>query len=195
MKKNKIKVLVLLSLIVVVSCASNIKTKSFGNESLYRFKTYAFLPENQSSISEFNRKFDSSIDKDAVLALKNKMKEKGFTLDKNNPDLVVLISHSININDNLKKDAFNNKTASSSSQSNVPYSASSGGRSHKRYFGSGTSESKRPYKKGYLVVELFDNNTKDLVWYGMIKDFKTDITDQGLSVRMVNEIFKEFPTE
>ncbi len=47
--------------------------------------------------------------------------------------------------------------------------------------------------QGSLVVEVFDKNSKELVWIGIAENYKAHISDQTLMSRMISEVFKEFP--
>ncbi|MGC6431083.1 MAG: DUF4136 domain-containing protein [Jejuia sp.] len=54
-------------------------------------------------------------------------------------------------------------------------------------------EDSEPYQKGSLVAEVFNQKSKQLLWVGIAKDFKSHISDQTLNKVMVDKIFEAFP--
>lgn len=195
--KKKLRFAPLLGLLVLMSCAvTNVKTKKFTDDDFSNFKTFAYLPNTSFSVEEFKSDFDQSIKESLIASMNKKMIEKGFSVNTNNPDLLVLLTTSNDIKSNL-----NNKEKNSSEQSGIGGGVSSGPNyatvstlNYKRYLSNGEDEiNNRPYKAGSLVVEVFSTKTKELIWLGIAEDFKSHISDQTLMSRMVNEVFNKFP--
>ena len=186
-------IFVLLVSLIMFNCASTVTSKKFTDDSLDNYQTFAYLPETQMSPSEFNRAVDEYTDDNAVTQLKTQMENRGFTLDSNNPDLLVLISGSIGINSNQRKNG-RNTSAGASSGSTGPYAATATSSNITRSSGN-TANSNRPYQTGNMVIEVFDSNTKELIWVGMVKDFKNDIASTSASSSMVDAIFTKFPKD
>ncbi|WP_422104284.1 DUF4136 domain-containing protein [Winogradskyella sp.] len=183
-------------LLILMSCASNIKSKKYTDDDFKSFKTFAYLPNTAFKVDEFNAESDASIEESLIATMNDKMVEKGFTLDTNNPDLLVLLSTSNEIKSNLQNQKNNYEQAPSggSSAGNSPNYASVSSTDYKRYFSSSEDALyNKPYKKGTLIVQVFSKASKELIWAGMAEDFKAHISDQTLMTRMINEIFNEFP--
>ena len=185
--------LAVLSCIFIFSCASNVKSKKFSDDDLSDFKTFAYLPDTEMNISDFNSDLNPSIDEAAIMKMKANMEREGFSLDQNNPDLVVLIFSSEGINSSLKKDGSGRSTPGSSSAASSPYSGSSTSGTSQNFKGRKKATSSRAFQTGNMVIEIFNSKTKALVWSGLAKDFKTDIASQNLSQSMVDAIFTKFP--
>lgn len=180
--------------LMMLNCASRIKTKTIDNQNPYDHKTFAYVSDTDMDPAAFKRALNPNIEALAIEQMKTRMNAVGFAMDAKNPDLVVLISNSNSIESNLKKDGTNSATSQSSSSGMMPYSGSSSSTTTKRIATTTSSTpTTRPFKNGNMVIELFNAKTKALVWVGTAKNFKTDIAGQNLSIMMVDEIFNNFP--
>ena len=184
---------VFLGLIFLLGCASNIKTKKYTKDNLGDFTTFAYLPNTAFTISEFSDESFNAVDESLVTILENQMTEKGYTLNPENPDLLVLIktSRAINSEESTKSKYEKSSGGSSGASPNFASTGSSGG---KKYLGSNeSSTNNQPYKEGDLSVRIYDRKTKELVWIGQAYNYKSHISDQSLMERMLKDIFKKFP--
>ena len=144
------------------------------------------------NLDEFDNNSDESVEASLVTLLKEKMIEKGFSIDKNSPDLLVLLTTSDAINSN--EDTRSQYERASSGGSPNYSSSNSTSNNNKRYSGKNNNELKnKPYKKGTLIIEVLNRKSKELLWVGTAKNFKVHISDQTLMSTMMNEIFKKFP--
>jgi hypothetical protein len=187
------RIVMLLLCILMMNCASNVRTKKINNQNPFDYKTYAYLPDTGMDASTFNRDLGPSMDAPAIEKLNDEMSALGFSKDLNNPDMVVLISDSNTIKSNQKKDGRNSAASQSTSGTNSPYSGGASGSSTKRYTSPNETPSTRPYQNGNMVIEFFNSKTKELIWVGSAKNFKSDIAGQNLSGLMVTAIFDKFP--
>ncbi|MBV7270687.1 DUF4136 domain-containing protein [Winogradskyella luteola] len=188
------KCLLVIGLLILVSCASNVKTKKYTDEDFKNFKTFAYLPNTAFDTDEFNNGSDKSIEESLIAVMNDKMVEKGFSVNRDNPDLLVLLTTSNEIKSNLQNRNNFEQAPIGGGNSNSPNYASVSSTDYKRYYSKGEEEiSNRPYKKGTLIVEVFNRKSKELIWVGIAEDFKAHISDQTLMTRMINEVFKEFP--
>lgn len=193
--KTSLKILGLFSLMLLVSCASAIKTKKHVKYDLNDYKTFAYLYNTSFDASDFNSDSDISVEASLIDALNKNMTVKGFSVDTDNPDLLVLFSTSNSING--EKAANPNQESQSTlgggeAGMNGPYAAVSSS-NYRRYLDNSSTTSSRPYKTGSLLVEVFSRETKELVWSGSAEDFTTHISDQTLTTRLLYEMLKEFP--
>lgn len=194
--KKKLRFLPVLGLLILMSCATNVKTKKFTDGNFDNFKTFAYLPNTSFSPEEFKTTLDQSVKESLITSMNKKMIEKGFTVNTNNPDLLVLLTTSNDIKSNLNNKEKNNseQAAIGSGTSSGPNYATVSASNYKRYLSNGEDEiNNRPYKAGSLIVEVFNTKSKELIWLGIAEDFKAHISDQTLMTRMVNEVFNEFP--
>ena len=162
--KKKLRFLPVLGLLILMSCATNVKPKKFTGDDFNNFKTFAYLPNTSFSPEEFKTTSDQSTKESLIDKMNKKMIEKGFSINTDNPDLLVLLTTSNDIKSNL-----NNKEKNDSEQSGIGGGVSSGPNyatvsalNYKRYLSNGEDEiNNRPYKAGSLVVEVINTKSKE----------------------------------
>jgi len=192
--KTSIKFLGLAVLMFLVSCATGIKTKKHVKYDLNDYKTFAYLPNTTFDVADYDAEGDKKVEQSLIDALNKNMMVKGFTLDTENPDLLVMLSTSSSIdgekaaNPNLES----TETLGADSQMSGPNYASVSSNNYKRYVDN-SSTTDRLLKTGSLLVEVFSRETKELVWSGSADDFSTHISDQTLTTRLLYEMLKDFP--
>lgn len=175
-----------------MSCASQIKTMKYSDADISNFKTFAVYASNSSFKADaFKTSSNKPVDESLISLINSKMSEKGFSQNSSEPDLVIFLLNSNEINSNNGVE--DNQGDSNSGSSGFPTtSALTAG--YSRITNTKTSNPKDvPLTNGALVVEVFNRETKELLWVGIAKDFKSHIADQTLMSRMVNRVFKEFP--
>ncbi|GEM_PF-4220277 len=190
--KKTLKFLSVLGLLILLDCASNIRTEKFTEDNFSNFKTFAYLPSTTLNSNEFSKDSGNSVEEELIALMNTKMMEKGFSINKDNPDMVILLTASnqfTSIENNQ-----NGASTNTSSSASGPNFASVSTTGYKRYLSSSSDfDDSEPYQKGSLVVEVFNQKSKELLWVGIAKDFKSHISDQTLNKRMVDKIFEEFP--
>ncbi len=193
--KKKLKFIPILGLLFLVSCASGVRTKSFTDTDLTSFKTFAYLPNTDFSANEFNSALDKSVEESLISSMNVKMEEKGFSVDTANPDLLILLSTSneLSSTENTNYESDGQQTARGGASTGPNYASVSSSGFQRYSGGGGDAISDKPYKSGTLIVEVFNTESKELVWLGVAKDFKAHIADQTLMTSLINEIFKKFP--
>ena len=200
--KKIFKYLPVLGLLVLMSCASNVRTKKYSNDDFNNFKTFAYLPNTELSADEFNRGFDRSVEESLVALMNDKMVEKGFSINENEPDLLILLTTSDEIKSNfLNKNKYEQaptRNDGGNSSSSPNFASGSAASLSSIDYGSYSSQGEeiignKAYKKGTLIVEVFNRKSKELLWVGIAENFIAHISDQTLMSRMISEIFEEFP--
>ncbi len=192
--KNTTKILLILGSVLLGSCATNIKTKKSIEGNFNAFQTFAYLPNTTFDINTFNSDADNSVEPALVSSLNNEMIKKGYSINTENPDLLLLLRTNREINSNENTKSKYEQASSGGSAGSSPNYAASGASGGQRYLSSDESTTNnKPYKKGSLVVEMYDSTTKELVWVGIAENIKSHISDQTLMERMLKEIFKKFP--
>lgn len=198
MKKSKL-FLFLLSSLIMMSCASNIKTKKYASIDTSNFKTFACYASSASfNTSEFKTKSNKPIDESLISLINANMTVKGFSVDNKEPDMVIFLTNSNEINSgkDARSEDENDRTNGLISQGPNPSNAnlfSGPVAGYPRYNSTQDEINRVPLNNGALVIEIFDRKSKELLWLGIAKDFKSHISDQTLMSRMVNQVFKKFP--
>jgi hypothetical protein len=178
---------------LLVGCASAIKTKKHVKYDLGDYKTFAYLPNTSFSANDFGSISQTSVEESLITALNNNMSIKGYTIDTDSPDLLVLISTSKIINGDKAANPNEESQSSLGGGTSGPNYAAVSSTNYKRYLDNSSTTSSRPYKTGSLLIEIFSRETKELVWSGAAEDFTTHISDQTLTTRLLYEMLKEFP--
>lgn len=200
--KKKFKYLSILGLLALMSCASNVRTKKYSNDDFNNFKTFAYLPNTEISADEFSRGLDRSIEESLVALMNDKMVERGFSINESEPDLLILLTTSDEIKSNLlnknKYEQAPTRNDGGNSSSSPNFASGSATSLSSIDYGSYSSQGEeiignKAYKKGTLIVEVFNRKSKELLWVGIAENFIAHISDQTLMSRMISEIFKEFP--
>ena len=186
-----------IGLVILTNCASNIKSKSYTDNDFKTYKTFAYLPNTAFKVEDFNKATDQSVEATLIAAMNDKMMEKGFTIDTNNPDILVFLTTSNEVKSNLKNSKNYYEQAperGGTAGNNSPNYASVSSNDYKRYLSNNEDAFyNKAYKNGSLIVEVFSSQTKELLWIGIAENFTAHISDQTLTTRMINEIFKAFP--
>ncbi|MEM1338772.1 MAG: DUF4136 domain-containing protein [Bacteroidota bacterium] len=192
--KNSTKIQLILVVVVLVGCASNIKTKKTIAGNFNEFQTFAYLPNTTFDINAFNSDADNSVEAALVASMNNEMIKKGYSINNEDPDLLLLLRTNRELNSNENTKSKYEQASSGGSTGSSPNYSSTGTSGGKRYLSNDESTTNNiPYKRGSLAVEMYDTKTKELVWVGVAENVKTHISDQTLMERMLKEIFKKFP--
>ena len=155
----------------------------FGN-----YKTFYWSDDFQMDSNKENEPlfFNTLIKKRLKAAIQEQMENKGYVLDKNNPDLLVdsrVVVQTRNMNYN---------------SGGYPYFPSYGhGFGHFGAYGYGYYggyQSTEEHKEGGVVIELIDMNRRQLVWQGFAPDvLHADTTDKQKEIReAVAKIFAKY---
>ncbi len=85
------KLVILVISVFLASCGSKVETVRPVNKDLSQYQTFAFLPNANVDV-EGRRYGDEVINQAIVETINSNMRQAGYTLDRDNPDLLVLIS-------------------------------------------------------------------------------------------------------
>lgn len=189
------KTIFLLSVLVsLFSCGPRVTTTNPAGTNLSNYKTFAYLPNSNAEVEGMSYN-DENINKGIIDAVRTNLKRNGFELERNNPDLLVLIST-----------ATDREVSTTTDPVYATYPYSRGVTSVRPYYGSnyyygyggynsvvGYDTDTYAYKEGTLVVNLIDRKTKNTVWKGVSTDAIYDQTSQDAIRKMVDDIFAKFP--
>ncbi len=187
-------ILLLFSISVLMSCATKIKTKKYTDINTNDFKTFAcYASATSFNADEFKTKSKQPIEESLISLINGKMTEKGFSVNDKEPDMVIFLTNSNDIKSGTGDRDENAVTNRDGGSAQGPNSASIVSQGYTRYTTAQDEINRVPINNGALVIEIFSRETKELLWVGIARDFKSHITDQTLMSRMVNQVFKQFP--
>ncbi|MDT0649815.1 DUF4136 domain-containing protein [Autumnicola edwardsiae] len=182
-------------LIMVLSCGPRVQTVKPMDTDLSKYSTFAYLPNTNVEVpgKGYN---DENVNRMIVETVNQNMEQTGYTLDRDNPDLLVLISTSTEIE---------RETTTDPVYATYPYTAGVGAVSP--YYGSyyyrgyntfgggimGYDTDTYAYEEGIVVINLVDRQTKETVWKGITSDALYDQRNTVAMRDLVNEIFDEYP--
>jgi hypothetical protein len=87
-----IKTMLLFSIqILIFSCGPRVTTTNPTGTNLSNYNTFAYLPNTNAEVEGMSYN-DENINRSIVEAVKTNLRQEGFEVDQNNPDLLVLLS-------------------------------------------------------------------------------------------------------
>lgn len=192
----KIFKITLLSLLVlaVVSCGPQVNTTKTSNVDLSKYKTFAYLPNANAEVKG-EMYDDENVNTVVVETVKSQLMKEGYTLNRNNPDLLVLISTKIDQEKATETEPVYSRYPYSNRVNRVgPYYNNYYYNGYNSYNGVvGYDTDTYSYKEGTLVINLIDKETKKTVWKGVASDnIYKQSTDTEIT-QMIDDIFKEYP--
>lgn len=197
MKKIAMTMLVVFALVFLWNCGPKISSTVKTNNDLSNYETYAYLPNSGAQAPD---KLDQSeeVGRQIVEAMNKNMQKAGYTIDKEDPDLLVIINTDYDQETDLgiSRD-YNNAY--------YPYSRSLPVNNYyNNYYYTGYNNYREindydvtvsQYADSGMFVSLVDKDTKNIVWTGSIDDFYVYQDDASQAVATyVDEIFDDYPT-
>lgn len=186
----------LLLLMLVVSCSPRVTTVNPESTDLSNYESFAYLPNADVEMS--NTAMDQEdVNQRIVETTKAQLERRGFTIDRDQPDMLMLIS--------VAKDQ-EVATDTDPVYATYPYN-SYGVRTVSPYYNNyyyndfynyggvvGYDTDTYQYTEGTLVINLIDRETKNTVWKGITSDAIYSGSTTEEIVDLVDQIFDEFPT-
>lgn len=192
MKLKKTLAILFLTL-TVVACGPRVTTSKTTSKDLGNYDTFAYLPN--SSVQMPDKSYNEDINSAIIEAVNNNMRQAGYTMDRDNPDLLVLVSTKTNLETETTTEPvyatypYINGVATVSPFYNPYYY--SGYANYTQVVGYDTDT--YAYKEGTLIINLVDRKTKQTVWKGVSSKSVYDQTTTGAIEDLVNQIFQEYP--
>lgn len=196
MKYLKIITLFVIS-ILFVSCGPRVRTERPVDRDLSQYQTFAYLPNANVDV-EGRGYSDENVNRMIVDAINRNMREAGYTLDRDNPDLLVLVRVNTRLGQERRTEPV---------YSYYPYRGPVGTvnpvydpyyyRGYRTWMGGGgiigyTTDTSL-YEEGTVIIDVVDRETRETVWKGTLSQ---DIFGQGTTeavTEMVDEVFDEYP--
>ena len=183
-------------LFIITACGVSVYTVNPNKNDLSNYKSFAYLPNTNLEI-EAEKYNDTVVNKKIVETVKTNMEENGLKLNQENPELLVLISTSADIDIDVQ---------SSHNFATYPYEEGPVVVSpeYEPYYYyefntvkniEGYNTSTFTHEEGALVIDLIDAETQKTVWKGVAVDRIYDDPSTEVIQDLVGEIFDEFPVK
>ncbi len=180
----------------LLACGPRVHTTKTTSTDLGTYKTFAYLPN--SNFEDLDKGYDNNnIGTTVIESVNTNMQQLGYTLDRTNPDLLVLLSTSTDLDTNVTKEpvyaTFPNYYGRSYGVS--PYYQNyyyNGYSTYNRLIGYDTEVN--TYKEGTLRLSLVDSETKNIVWKGTASNsiYKSENESKAIA-KFVDDMFAKFP--
>ncbi len=92
----KIKIIISLLTLVLMACGPKVSTEKVSGKNLNSYSTFAYLP-NSNFDDYIKFETDNSVGMAVIENVNHNMQKVGYKMDRNNPDLLVLLSTTTNI--------------------------------------------------------------------------------------------------
>ncbi|WP_276165407.1 DUF4136 domain-containing protein [Zobellia alginiliquefaciens] len=195
MKKTTYNIILICTLVFFWSCGPKIAATTKTQKNLKNYETYAYLPntgiEAPQGITQ-----SADVGSEIVEAVNKNMTRAGYTVDRENPDLLVLLKT------NYDKET---ETYMDPDYAFYPYASSypiSPYYNNYYYYRYNTYNNIVDYDKvvdryidAGLVINLVDRESKNIVWTGTADDF--EIYQQDVTAKVaayVDDVFDKYPT-
>jgi hypothetical protein len=180
----------------LTACGPVINTTKTTSNDLSIYKTFAYLPN--SNFEDLNKGYgNNNIGTAVVESVNTNMQLLGYTLDRTNPDLLVLLSTSTDLDTNVTKEPvyatypnyYGRSYGVSPYYQNYYYSGYSG---YNQLIGYETDVN--TYKEGTLRLSLVDSETKNIVWKGTASNniYKSQNESKAIA-KFVDDMFAKYP--
>ncbi len=181
--------------LLLVSCGSRVQTERPADRDLSQYNSFAYLPNSNVEVDGMDYN-DENVNRTVIDAINQNMQQKGFNLDRENPDLLVLVG----VNTRLGQ-----RTTQQPVYAAYPYGGARG--SINPLYGSnyytgyqnwmagggilGWTRDTSMYEEGTTIVELVDRKSRETVWRGTLSKDIFGQNDTRAITNMVNNIFAE----
>ena len=178
-----------------LSCGPQVTTAQATEADLSKYRTFAYLPNADIPMQNDGMNAEE-VNSRIIETVNTQMQQEGYQIDRDNPDLLVLIS--------VKKDQ---ETATDTDPVYATYPYGSYGVNtvspfyNNYYYNSfynygtvaGYDTDTYNYTEGTLIISLIDRSNKNTVWKGMTSEaiYSGSTTDE--IVGLVDDIFDEYP--
>lgn len=196
MKNLKLLAVCTLISLIAFSCGPRVQTMKPNNVDLSNYQTFAYLPN--SNVNLPNKRYnDETVNTTIIDAINMNMKNVGYTLDRDNPDLLVLVSTKTNLErDTSTQPVYARYPYTAGVTTVSPFYSPYYYRGYNNFAGTavvGYDTDTYTYQEGTLVINLVDRQTKQTVWKGVSsKNIYNETTNEAI-IGLVDQIFSEFP--
>jgi hypothetical protein len=185
--------------IALYSCGSQVQTIRPNKADLSKYDSYAYLPNASIKIDELAEKNDE-INGFLIETINDQMKKAGYSLDRDKPDLLVLVSVSTDLERESTQEPvyatypYVNTVATTPVYPNYQSYYYRG--FYDWYYPGGVigyTTDTYSYKEGTVVIDLVDRETKQSVWKGRTSESIVGGSDFQVIRESILDIFREYP--
>ncbi len=194
MKKTHVFFLGVLISLTILSCGPAVQTVKMSGDDLSKYSTFAYLPNSNFDDKSIGYN-DKTVGSQVIERVNSNLSKAGYTLDRENPDLLVLIRTKTNKETRTYKDPiyasypYVDLTPAVSPYYDPFYFTNY--YDYNQIIGYETDVYK--YKEGTLIVDLVDRASKKVIWRGTATDqIYRNNNSQAIS-QYVDDIFDQFP--
>ena len=191
-KKNFL--MLIFALVVFAGCGPSIYTEKTADVDMSNYETFAYLPNTNADVEGIAFD-DGNVDPTVIKAINMNLRQEGYTIARQDPDLLVLVA--------TQKET---EVATTTDPVYAAYPYATPGVSVSLFYDPfyyegfydysnfvGYDMDTYAYKEGSLVVYLVDRETKETVWKGVaVEDIYNQPSPAAIE-KMVNELFENFP--
>ncbi|AGC75914.1 uncharacterized protein DUF4136 [Nonlabens dokdonensis] len=176
------------------SCGPAVATVKTTDDNLNKYDSFSYLPNAALQLPD--KKVNDGVNRIVIQSVNDNMIDAGYELDRDNPDLLVLVSTKINEETEVEK----NPIYASYGYYNRPGIRVNSYYNNYYYYGYtnyptvvGYDTDTYNYKEGTLVIYLVDKETNETVWKGASSTSIYDSGNVDAMTQLVNAIFEEYP--
>lgn len=191
-KLNLILLLMIGSLLL--SCGPRVSTSKTASVDLDKYDTFAYLPNSNVNAEEL-RLDSGEVSRAVIEAVNTNLRQEGYNLDRQNPDLLVLISTDTDTEVTTTTDPVYatypytpGMTTVSPFYNDYYYPGYAGYNNIVGY-----DIDTYAYEEGTVVINLVDRETRNTVWKGVASETLGEQTSTRGIRDLVNDIFEEYP--
>lgn len=188
---------ILIMILSFLGCGgtSNVQTAKTTDRDLSTYDSFAYLPNSSAEISGTNYN-DEQVNTAIIETINMNMQEAGYNLNRENPDLLVLVS---------TKTELETETTTQPMYARYPYGGATArtvSPFYNNYYYSGFNRVNNivgydtdtyQYEEGTLVINLVDRETQETVWKGVASENIYNQSTTGAIQELVNDIFEQYP--
>lgn len=200
MKKVTMIVVAIVSLVFLWNCGPKISSTVKTDKDLSSYKTYAYLPNSSAEAPDKVNQSDE-VGEQIVTAMNRNMQKLGYTMDRNDPDLLVIINTNYDRETDVDvyRDYGYNYAYYPYTTTGLPVNTYYNDYYYYGYNDYGSiydyDVTMDRYKDSGMIVSLVDKDTKNIVWTGSVDDFYIYQDNASEEVaEYVDNIFNDYQT-
>lgn len=178
---------------LLISCGPRVATEKMTTKDLSVYDTFAYLPNANVSVQGMQMNSED-VSRAVVEAVNMNLRQAGYNLDRENPDLLVLISTETDTEIATTTDpVYASYPYAGVGTVNPVY--------NNYYYGGyagynnviGYDVDTYTYEEGTVVINLVDRETRNTVWKGVASESVAGQANVQEIRELVNAIFEEYP--
>lgn len=163
-----LKTLMMFLAMTVLTCGPKVTTQKMGTTDLSNYNTFAYLPNSNFDAIEKFKNYNTA-GMSVIKSINENMKAQGYTMDRDNPDLLVLLTTNSDIEKTVSKEPVYATYPNYYNRGYVvsPYYQNYYYNNYYNYvelIGYDTDINR--CKEGMLMLRLVDSKNKKVVWKG-----------------------------